>query len=350
MKKLRIGYSPISKNLNAPGDRRRLAYWADKRGHQIQVDDFSNVDLIVLSEKSNLAKNLYSETDTPIVFDLVDGYLEAESRAKDYLRGCLKVLSGQVSGPPQKFSETVGEMCGRANVVICSSVEQRELISKYTKNCHIILDFHEEIPDLPFKDLEYSTKKKFELIWEGQPATLEGFQSINKHLEGQLLSNSGKLNLVTDYFYYRLLGRYWPNSTEALVSRMFPNSLNNIEILPWSIDNLVKSSLHARGALIPLDTDNRIQMLKPENRLLVMWKLGIPTLTSSIPSYMRIESNTALNFTCKNNSDWNEKIHTLLSDKDFAAEQVKVGKDYLKENHTEEVLLNKWDVAIKSIL
>ena len=131
---------------------------------------------------------------------------------------------------------------------------------------------------------------------------------------------------------------------------MFPNSLNNIEILPWSIDNLVKSSLHARGALIPLDTDNRIQMLKPENRLLVMWKLGIPTLTSSIPSYMRIESNTALNFTCKNNSDWNEKIHTLLSDKDFAAEQVKVGKDYLKENHTEEVLLNKWDVAIKSIL
>ena len=260
MKKLRIGYSPISKNLHAPGDRRRLVYWAGKRGHQIQVDDFSNVDLIVLSEKSNLAKNLYSETDIPIVFDLVDGYLEAESRAKDYLRGCLKVLSGQVSGPPQKFSETVGEMCGRANVVICSSVEQRELISKYTKNCHTILDFHEEIPDLPFKDMGYSTKKKFELIWEGQPATLEGFQAINKHLEDQLLSNSGKLNLVTDYSYYRLLGRYWPSSTEALVNRMFPKSLNNVEIFPWSAFGIVNLGKRSSASFFELKVRRVLQI------------------------------------------------------------------------------------------
>jgi len=350
MRKLRIGYSPISKDLKAPGDRRRLAYWAGKRGHQIQVDDFSNVDLIVLSERSNLAKDFHTETSTPIVFDLVDGYLEIESRTKDYLRGCLKVLSGQVSGPLRRFSETVGEMCSKANVVICSSVEQRELISKFSKNCHVILDFHEEIPNLPFKDIEYSGKKDFELIWEGQPATLEGFQSIYKELEDLFLCKSGLLNLVTDHSYYRLLGKYWPNSTEALVRRIFPNSFKNVGIFPWSIDNLVNHSQNARGALLPLNTDNRIQMLKPENRLLVMWKLGIPTLTSSIQSYERVESETALSFTCKTNSDWKEKIQTLLSDRDFAAEQIKVGKEYLRTNHTEEILLNKWDIAIKSVL
>ena len=81
-----------------------------------------------------------------------------------------------------------------------------------------------------------------------------------------------------------------------------------------------------------------------------MWKLGIPTITSSIPSYIRIESATKLNFTCQTSTDWNSNIHALTSNKDFAAQQVTLGKQYLLENHTEEILLSKWDAAIKSVV
>ena len=35
MKKLRIGYVPINKALNAPGDRRRIVFWAKERGHEV---------------------------------------------------------------------------------------------------------------------------------------------------------------------------------------------------------------------------------------------------------------------------------------------------------------------------
>ena len=46
MKKLRIGYVPNSKNLDAPGDRRRIVFWAKARGHEIVTNLDDNFDAI----------------------------------------------------------------------------------------------------------------------------------------------------------------------------------------------------------------------------------------------------------------------------------------------------------------
>ena len=350
MKKLKIGYVPITSDLKSPGDRRRLVFWAKKRGHHIELKDFSNVDLIVLSERSNLSMYITLDTKTPIVFDLVDGYLAAENSVKDFLRGSLKVMSGQLSGPVKNFSRTVADLCTRADLVICSSIEQKELVGKFSKNCHIILDSHEEIPNLAFKNIDYATKENYQLMWEGLPATLAGFQVVYNDLESQFLSKNGRINLVTNTSYHRLLGKYFPGPTQSVTNSIFGKSSNKIEIWPWSIKNLVASSEVSRGGIIPIYANNPIQYLKPENRLLVMWKLGIPTITSSIPSYMRIEAATKLNFTSQTSTDWNLNISALINNKEFAAQQVKLGKQYLLENHTEEILLSKWDDAIKSVV
>ena len=350
MKKLKIGYVPITSDLNSPGDRRRLVFWAKKRGHHIELEDFSSVDLIVLSERSDLSMFIALDTKTPIVFDLVDGYLAAENSVKDFFRGGLKVLSGQLSGSVKNFSKTVADMCSRADLIICSSIEQKELVGKFSKNCHIILDSHEEIPNLAFKNIDYASTENFQLMWEGLPATLGGFETIYSNLESQFLSKAGTLNLVTNTSYYRLLGEHFPRPTESKVNSIFGKSSKKIEVWPWSIKNLVASSEISRGGLIPIHANNPIQYLKPENRLLVMWKLGIPTITSGIPSYERIEASTKLSFTCQTDLDWKSNINTLINNKDYAAEQVTLGKQYLLENHTEEILLSKWDQAIKSIV
>ena len=58
MNKLRVGYVPNSPDLSAPGDRRRVVFWANARGHQIVTDLSQRVDVIVLSERSNFTKFL----------------------------------------------------------------------------------------------------------------------------------------------------------------------------------------------------------------------------------------------------------------------------------------------------
>ena len=49
MRKLKVGYWPLSSTLNSPGDRRRLIFWADARGHTIVTDLNQSVDVIVAS-------------------------------------------------------------------------------------------------------------------------------------------------------------------------------------------------------------------------------------------------------------------------------------------------------------
>ena len=50
MKTLRIGYVPNSKKLDAPGDRRRIVFWAKARGHEIVTNLDDKFDVLVLSE------------------------------------------------------------------------------------------------------------------------------------------------------------------------------------------------------------------------------------------------------------------------------------------------------------
>ena len=93
-----------------------------------------------------------------------------------------------------------------------------------------------------------------------------------------------------------------------------------------------------------------MQRLKPENRLLIMWRLGIPCLTSPSPSYMRVARKAGVSAICLTHDDWLERFQTLLNDRVFAREEVLRGQAYLHEYHHQEGLLVKWDQAIESVI
>ena len=58
MRSLKVGYWPISKNLDAAGDRRRLVFWAKNRGHEIITDITQKVDVIVASENADFRSKM----------------------------------------------------------------------------------------------------------------------------------------------------------------------------------------------------------------------------------------------------------------------------------------------------
>ncbi len=348
MKPLRIGYQPLSPDFSHPGDRRRLVFWAKNRGHSITTDLREKVDVIVLSERADFGAFTGMATKVPLVFDLVDAYLTREGAMDDWLRGTSKVLTGQLSGTPKPFTKFVQNLCSHASAVVCSSPEQLETITSFSKNIHVILDSHEELPMIPFSRKEGIQPKR--ILWEGMPATLGGVAQIAPALVAAQASGELAFDFVTDPTYFRVLGRYFKRETSTLLKKNLGTIYQRSRIIPWSKENLESAARASNLAIIPINLSSPLQYLKPENRLLIMWRLGLPCLTSPSPSYTRTTNAAGTNTVCNSVSDWKEKILTILSDPDYAEDIVRKGQTYLKENHNSKILLRKWDEVFESVL
>ena len=348
VRKLRIGYQPLSSDLSQPGDRRRVVFWAKQRGHEIVTDLSQATDVILLSEKADLGTFSRKTTGAPIIFDLVDAYLAPEKRTKDWLRGASKVVNGQISGTPRRFTKFVEALCIKSAAVICSSPEQQETIRPFSSNVHIILDSHDELPMLPFSNFNNTTSQK--ILWEGMPATIRGLAQI-----GEAISSIGEhkrieLGLVTDENYFLFLNKYIQRDTTSLLASTLKSANSFSNIIPWSIKNLTEQASASGLAVIPIDLSKPIQYLKPENRLLIMWRLGLPCLTSPSPAYLRVAKKANVDSICNSPTDWLSKISEVIENRDFAEENARLGQAYLKEFHSSEQLLERWDRAFESVL
>lgn len=348
MRKLRIGYQPLSSDLSQPGDRRRLVFWAKHRGHEIVTDLTQPTDVILLSERADLNGFPRKVAGTPIIFDLVDAYLAPEKATKDWLRGVSKVLTGQISGPPKKFTKFVEDICSQSSAVICSSEEQKETIKPFSKNIHVILDSHDELPMVPYnKHNERPTKS---VLWEGMPATIKGVAQIAETANSIGRQTKIELAFVTDEKYFLLLNKYIQRDTASLLSNIQKSASAASKVIPWSIKNLVEQALISDLAVIPIDLSKPIQYLKPENRLLIMWRLGLPCLTSPSPAYMRVAEKAKVDSICATPNAWQSKIAEILENQDYAEENATLGQAYLKEFHNTDLLLERWDRAFESVL
>lgn len=350
MKRLTIGYQPLSPALTSAGDRRRLLFWANARGHSVVTDLTQKVDVIVASENSDLQSPFFTQKGTPVVFDLVDAYLSPLNIFDDFARGLAKKLSGQISGDVKPFSHHVRGFCLNANAVICSSVEQESVIQQFNSNTHVILDSHDEIPMLDPKPVEDIQLGRTHILWEGQPATIRGVSQISSVLFELSKIRILRFDFVTDEKYFRYLGRYFERNTGRLLSKDLYQIRDNVKITPWTPENLVSNAKGASIAMIPIDLSIPMQRLKPENRLLIMWRLGLPCLTSPSPSYIRVANLAGVKATCASQEDWFENFRNLLNNPTFAREEVLRGQNYLQKKHTRAILLKKWDLAIDSVM
>lgn len=350
MRKLRIGYWPLSSNLNSAGDRRRLVFWAQARGHVIITDLSQNVDVIVASENSDFNSSHFSKKRLPVIFDLVDAYLSPLNTFDDLARGIAKRFSGQISGGIRPFSHHVRDFCINSHAVICSSIEQEEVIQSYNRNTHVILDSHNEIPFIDARKTNNLVSSRHRILWEGQPATIRGVKSVSSALFELSKTFNLELDFVTDEKYFRLLNKYLERSTSNLLKRELLHIANLVNIIPWTPKNLFEAARNSKVAMLPIDLSVPMQRLKPENRLLIMWRLGLPCLTSPSPAYIRVAKSAGVAAVCNSPQEWLENFKQLLSDANHAKNEILAGQNYLSENHNQKILLNKWDLAFESVV
>lgn len=349
MTKLKIGYVPNSSDLSHPADRRRLVYWARKRGHEIVLDLNRTADVNVLSGRANLVASAKNQSRTPVIFDLVDAYLGGEKVWKDWARGTSKVLVGQISGRPRPYSEVVAEACESAQAVICETPEQRLTILPYCKNTHSILDFHEEFPMLNASDRRLFVGPTT-LMWEGFPFTARGLLLLEKALSGLDKSLSPNLQVVTDLRYPLILGSYYFRDTEKILGDLPKILGDRLSISKWSIESVIETAKSSQIAVLPLDPAGSLNPLKAENRLLIMWRLGLPTLTSPSLAYSRVMAETGIAGICNSPEEWKTKLEEMIESSTIQSEMVHRGQQYIRDTHSEAKVLEAWDALFESVL
>jgi len=320
------------------------------RGHEIITDLSKPLDILVLSERADLGRFSKIDSAVPIIFDLIDGYLAQSHEPEDLLRGVAKVVSGQISGWPKRYTSFIEKTCLKSAAVVCSSPEQELLIQKMHTNIHVILDCHDEIPLSNFKPVKISLNHEKRIMWEGLPATLSGLSELKVALQDLNEILNIQMDLVTDLTSKAILGKYLTVNSHRKVKKLLGGFEKSVNIFDWSISNLTSIATESSLSVLPINLHSKLQNLKPENRLLIMWKLGLPCLTSDTPAYARVSKDAGLDFICRNTIDWQLKIKKVLTNNDYAENMVIVGQKYLKNHHNSEQILQKWDNVMASVI
>jgi hypothetical protein len=149
--------------------------------------------------------------------------------------------------------------------------------------------------------------------------------------------------------YFQFLNKYIEKETFVLLKKDLRGMISSANLIPWTPENLVYAAKASNVAVIPIDLSVPMQRLKPENRLLIMWRLGLPCLTSPSPAYERVSRKAGVTAISNTPAEWFQNLSRLLNEPNFASDEILKAQNFLRENHNESILLRKWDAAIESV-
>ena len=341
----RIGYFPHGKRLDRPFDRRRFPSFAASRGFEFTVvDSWDGSDVVVLSPAADLTYWVGAPADIRIVYDLPDAYLDETMGLHRVARGTAKWLAGELQRPVPSYRRLLQKMLRRADAVVCSTVEQREALEVYSENVHPVLDLLHEVPEL---DPARTPTSSLEVLWEGLPATMSSIRGVLPALRQIQEGRSVVLHLVIDLVLSRYANRFRPVRTVDVVRDWgIP-----VEVHQWSLDALAEVAARCSVAIVPVDTGDALAMGKPENRVRIHWKLGLPVLASASSSNIRaaILAGVADEMICHDVEGWSTALRRVIEDPGFGPRLVAEGRRALVSHYSDESMLVRWDQVMASV-
>lgn len=347
LSQLRIGYVPLGCNLDKPGDRRRFVYYAESRNLSFEIAvPTEKYDVVVVSQGADLSVwGEYDKGGAKIIYDFIDSYLAVPRNSiKGRLRGLAKYFSGQSRYLRINHWKALESMCIRADAVICTTQEQAEDISRFCSNVHIILDIHSTVVRSVKSD--YQAGEVFNLVWEGIADNVYAFENIRNVFAKLQTRRKVALHLITDLEFRRYLGRYGKTQTGNIAHGL----CENVYLYEWN-EQMCSTIISACDlAIIPIDLSDPLVRGKPENKLVLFWRMGVPAVTSATPAYEQAMSKAGLQMACHDESEWVETLESYMSDESSRRSAGMAGRRLVESDYCEEVILRKWDKVFSSVL
>lgn len=345
---MKIGVVPNSDDFSHPADRRRYIYFLNESRIKFEKADFKkDYDFLYVSISGNLAlwakyKERYqSRKNKPkIIFDLSDDLLR-DTNVKDILRAIFYFFRGKNPDFILSYKLIIKKMIEASDQIICGSEEQKSTLSKYHKN---IVVMRESISHEIFsKKNNYELVKKNEInvFWEGlSHGNAKCFNYLKEILHG-LSDVRVCLHIVTDPIYCKISSRLNCTHTHSLLTGIFKNTNIDFYLYDWNIVTFSAVCAACDIAIIPIPEDP-VMMGKPENKLLLLWEIGIPVVVSRIPSYARVMSDAHLNYVGNNIIEMRDKTIELISSEELRLNYMNNANKYLEENCSNRKINNMW--------
>ena len=333
----KIAFDPISRDLNHPADRRRFTYFAKTMGLNYEIyDRKKNYDIVILSETSDISLWRRSKKDFKIIFNLNDSYLSERNNIKSKLRGLGKFITRQNRFLELDFSKALQNMCLRADAVICSTDMQRGILNNYSDNIHLMFDAH--FDEINLKKESYEMHKPFRLVWEGLPTNAHQLLTLSKLIYNSRIKEKIELHVVTDKSFYKFLNKYFKVNIR--------NLLKTLEIKTtfheWTIENLQKVVINCDLGVIPINNKEPMMAGKPENKLLLMWRMALPVLVSSTPAYEKVMKQANQDNYIDQESEWIRLIEEFMKSPSKRRQAGVSGYNFVKLNYSKKEFINRW--------
>jgi hypothetical protein len=335
----------MSKNLMAPGDRRRFAGFALRNGLGLVdlTEDLPSVDAAVLTLGSDISRwREIKKSNGILILDIVDSYLD-ESRLslKRNLRGAYKSVTRQIAHPAANYQRLIEEVVLNADAVVCASKEQQKKLRLLNPNVHAIVDCFEELRNQA--KISELADIGHQIMWEGFPENLKHLKLLNS--KKNEVWNSYVFNVVTlEKMKSRILRRR-SISTSARLEQMGISH----QLRPWTVENLIETADECDLAIIPLDVRDKLAWNKSENKLLGLWILGIPVLVSPTPSYSRVALEADVKNCIVNDGDWALALSRVMKDPVLRLENVKKGRAYADQIGSAQATDFGWGKVLESV-
>lgn len=342
---LRIGYVPYSNSFSKPGDRRRFVAYARARGLDFEVaNPNERYDLVVLSETADISV-WPNYRHGKIVYDLIDSYLSVpRTNPAQLLRGSAWFALGKHRLLRPDYLTSLRQMCRRADAVICSTAEQSQVIRKYCDNVHIVLDVHEMV--VKNIKIDYSVSDPVRLVWEGLPSNLPQLAKVAPVLAQLSKQCLVELHVVTDPARERLKGLLGEVDTRRFLGRHFDKFVYH----EWDEGTCSTIVSECDIALIPIDLTDPFVRGKPENKLLLLWRMGLPVIASGTPAYKRAMAQVGTpQLACVSNDQWLAAFKYLLRSEEVRRHAGTCGRRHAQTDHAPNMVLSRWDAVFSSL-
>ena len=279
--------------------------------------------------------------DVKVIFELIDSYLLENTGVLSIFRGITFYLLKKESVLWFNYKSALRKILSVADAVVCSTRAQKLDIFPINNNVHISLDFFSN--DITHHKASLENTKKFKLVWEGQANTVQNLLILNDVFEK--LGDKVELYIVTDTVIKSPLKNF-SKKTDKLLKKL----KCKYHLVNWTKQTFSAVISDADLAIIPIATDNSMTWNKPENKLLLLWEIGIPTLVTGTPAYKQVMDEAGLNLYCSTNEEWIEKIEVYMeSSLDYRRSIIQKANNYLHIFHSKDKVLRSWDGIFDSL-
>jgi hypothetical protein len=123
------------------------------------------------------------------------------------------------------------------------------------------------------------------------------------------------------------------------------------KIYEWDKVEVSKIAASCDIGIIPLNLNDIKASYKPENKLIFMWKIGLPVITSATAAYKNTMKLAGVRMYAKDTQDWINilnNFYKLKNYKHFDCYKKKVSK-LIKKKYSAARLVYSWSKVFKSI-